>query len=364
MTDTTVSTENQVKQWERGFFIEYLRNNRFNPYLGTNENSIIQINEDLASKPGKSVTVHLVTNLTEDDGQTGNSTLEGNEEAMDNYGHEIEIDQYRKAVLIPDFEQQKTMIELLKAGRAVTMNWSKALLRNHIIAALASVNGVAYGTATETQKDNWLSDNSDRVIFGADLANTVAGDHDASLANLTVADDKMTADIGRKAKRLAEAADPAIRPHMTDDDEEWYVCFVGARTMRDLRSDSEVQQANREAWQRASGKGKQNPIFRGGGVIMDGIVYREVPEIDALSAVGGGSPAADVEPFYLCGAQAVGVAYAKRPQAIRETRDYGDKRGAGVRVWKGVDKLQFVDASNAHIDHGLVTGFVAAPADS
>lgn len=366
MANTTVAAANEVQRWENDFYLEYLRNNRFNPYMGTNENSIIQIKEDLTTQKGKSITCHLVTNLAEDDGVTGSGTLEGNEEAMDNYGHEIVVDQYRKAVLVPDFEQQKTMIDLLRAGRAVTMNWAKAHLRDKVITALGSINGVAYGSATETQKDNWLTDNSDRVLFGAELANTTAGDHSASLAALTTTDDKMTADIGRLAKRLALAADPAIRPYMTDDDEEWLVCFVGTRAMRDLRADSEVQQANREAWQRASGKGKQNPIFRGGGIIYDGIVYREVPEIPVLAGVGAGTPAADVEPFYLCGAQSVGVAYAKRPSAIRETRDYGDKRGAGVRVWYGVDKLTFVDGGGTgrEIDHGMVTGYVAAAPDA
>ena len=36
-----------------------------------------------------------------------------------------------------------------------------------IMQALASINGVNYACATEAQKDAWLVDNADRVLFGA-----------------------------------------------------------------------------------------------------------------------------------------------------------------------------------------------------
>ena len=48
-----------------------------------------------------------------------------------------------------------------------------------IIQALASINGVNYAIATEGQKDAWLVDNADRVLFGAAAAGYT--DHSADL---------------------------------------------------------------------------------------------------------------------------------------------------------------------------------------
>ena len=46
MADTTTSTRLRVQQWDDSFFTEYVRESRFKPYMGTDENSIIQVKED------------------------------------------------------------------------------------------------------------------------------------------------------------------------------------------------------------------------------------------------------------------------------------------------------------------------------
>ena len=40
MAETTISTANRVKQWDDKAHLEYVRANRFKPYMGTNENAI------------------------------------------------------------------------------------------------------------------------------------------------------------------------------------------------------------------------------------------------------------------------------------------------------------------------------------
>ena len=41
MTDTTISTALRVKQWDDKHHLSYVRSNRFKPYMGSGENSII-----------------------------------------------------------------------------------------------------------------------------------------------------------------------------------------------------------------------------------------------------------------------------------------------------------------------------------
>ena len=53
-----------VNQWATTFFTEYVRDNRFKPYMGVNENAIIHIKKDLTKKKGDTLTFQLLNKLT------------------------------------------------------------------------------------------------------------------------------------------------------------------------------------------------------------------------------------------------------------------------------------------------------------
>jgi len=363
MTDTSAATGLTVQQWDDKFFLESLNASIFKPFMGTKTNSIIQVKQDLTKKPGDSVTFSLVNKLT-NSAVTGSSTLEGNEEEVTSRSFKVTIDQYRNAVRIPVLEDQFSAIPLRNAGKDVLMDWEMELTRDKIISAMGEINGVAYGTASEVQKDAWLVDNSDRVLFGAALSNNGSNDHSAALANIDNTADQLTASALTLMKRIAKTASPKIRPlkprqgGVTSDS---YIAYVPSLVLRDLTQDSAFLQANREARQR----GKLNPIFAGADYIYDNIAIIEVEDIGVLSGVGAG--AIDVAPVYLCGAQAVGLAWAKRPQTIEEEFDYKDKQGIAVRQWYEVSKMVFGSGSGDTDDlkdHGIVTGFFASVADS
>jgi hypothetical protein len=112
-------------------------------------------------------------------------------------------------------------------------------------------------------------------------------------------------------------------------------------------------------------RGKDNPLFTGGSLLWDGVIVREIPEIEVLTGVGAG--AIDVEPTYLCGAQAIGVAWAQRTKSTTNVRDYDFLHGVGISEIRGIEKLRF-GAGNGDTDdlqdHGVVTGFFAGVADS
>ncbi len=354
MALTTVSAANTVKQWDSQFFREYIRDNRFARYQGTDVNSIIQLKEDLTKKPGDALTISLVAALS-GAGVTGNGLLEGNEEAMLNYGHQVPINAYRNAVAITDWEAQKSALGLRNAAKPLLKEWAMQLNRNHILDALGSVQAtggaiVNYGDATETQKDQWLTANADRIIFGDALGNAVAGDHSASLLAI---DDTMTltADLVSLYKRRAKLADPIIRPVRVNGDEEWYVLFTGSQGYRDLKADMKgVLSEARE-------RGKGNPLFTDGDIAYDGVIIREIPEIDSLGGVGADGAA--VSPVFLCGAQALGHVVGKRWGSTTEVRDYGFVHGTAIAGFFGTQKL-FYNGKQ----HGVLTGYVAAAADA
>ncbi len=287
MAETITSAAVIEEQWADGFYREYVRLNAFTRYMGTDENSIIQVNEDLAKAAGEFITFDLTGKL-DGDGVTGTATLEGNEEALDNFGYRVTVDMLRNATRRHVFEQQKTHIDYLRAGERALKDWSTEKMRDQIIRAMESPvrssGAVAYADASEAQKDVWVDDNADRVLFGEKTGNRVAGDHSASLGVIDNTADKLTPELVSLARRLARLADPIIRPIMIDEGGEWYVMFVPSFAWRDLKENTTFQNANRDAMLR----GKDNPLFKDGDLLWDGVILREVPEINIVTGVGAG----------------------------------------------------------------------------
>jgi hypothetical protein len=96
---------------------------------------------------------------------------------------------------------------------------------------------------------------------------------------------------------------PKITPwQMKETDQEWYLCLLGDRALRDLKVDPTMYQANRDARERESSPTKNNPIFTGGGLIYDGVYYLNIPEItQRLLLSGVGASSIDVEPVFMLG---------------------------------------------------------------
>jgi N4-gp56 family major capsid protein len=364
MADTLTASGLRVQQWDDDFFTEYVRENRFKPYMGANENSIVQVREDLTKKRGDRLTFNLVNRLT-NAGVTGSNILEGNEEELGQRSHLLTVNKLRNAVRIAEMEEIKNAIDLRDAARVSLRTWIGEKTRDQMIDALGSINGVSYLSATQAQRDAWLDDNNDRALFGAALSNTdptggtVAYDFSDSLGAVDNTTDKLTPDAISLMKRIAQSASPKIRPIMTKGDEEWYVLFSNSRAMRDLKTNTAFTQSNREARDR----GKDNPLFRGADYVWDGVIIREIPELSALYESNGSIV---VAPTFLCGAQALGIGWAKRTTSKTKEFDYGDKYGVAIEEIRGIEKLRFgtgtADTDDPK-DHGVVTGYFAAVAD-
>jgi len=365
MTATTIATANRAKAWDDKAFLEYTRESQFSSYMGTTENSAIQVNEDLTKKPADAITFSLVSKMS--GANQGTGTLEGNEEALDDAGHQVTISVIRNAFVINNFEDQVSAFDIKEAGRTQLKNWAMDLLRDDILDACHF--GVAnYEDATAANHDTWAAANLDRVMY---VGTTNAGDHTAHLLQITAADDKLSAAVVSLARRKARTASPAIKPIRVNGSEEWYVMFCDPYAMRDLRADSTIQSAQRDALAR----GANNPLFKAGDIIWDGVICREVPEIataidtattgkwgagataDGLNTAGASSARVGVN--FLMGAQAIGVAYGKRMKTTTDTRDYGFVKGFGCEEFRGTEKLQF----DTNVDHGMVTVYTASALD-
>lgn len=362
MAETAVPTGLTVQQWDEKYFTQYLNNNWFKQFMGTGSSKMIQVKEDLTKKPGDAVTFTLVNRLT-GTAKNYNEALEGAEEDVALRSQKVTVRAYDHAVRFKTFEAQKTAIDLRQAHKDVLMDWNMELDRDNIITALGSINGTAYASASEAEKDAWLVDNTDRVLFGAAISNH-STDHSAALANIDTTADKLTPDAVSLMKRIAKTANPKIRPIRAKSaigSSDGYILFAPTQMVRDLAANSTFLQANRDARNR----GMDNPLFTGADYVWENVYIYEIEDIPSLGAVGASS--AVVRPCYLCGAQAVAMAWAKRPQTVEEDFDYGRAKGLGISQWYKVEKMRFGSGSTDTDDlkdHGVVTGYFAAAADA
>lgn len=350
--------------WDDQFFRDYVRMSRFKRYMGTDEASIFQLKEDLTKKRGDTVTFALVNELT-GAGVTGNTTLKGNEERLNSRSHALTVNVLRHAVAVDDWDVQKSVIDLRMAARTQLREWAQKTLRDDCLKALGQIDGVNYTTATQGQKDTWNTNNQDRVLYGITTSNYTT-DHSAAIGFLS-AGESLTPNVLSLMKRMAQSASPKIKPvYVKEMDQEWYVAFVGPRAWRDLTEDNPTTNVLTLANRDARLRGVDNPLFTGDSLVWDGMILREIPEIAAVTDLSGSGGDA-VEPVYLCGAQAIGLAWAQRTKSTTDTDDYEFLHGVGVQEIRRIEKLRFGTAAGADTttpkDHGIVTAFVTAVAD-
>lgn len=368
MAEVALASALEKQKWISAYFNEYVRESGFKGYMGKSSNSIIIAKYELQEEAGKTINIPLITRL-KSGGVTGSSTLDGNEEELGNYNCAITVDWRRNGVRVPKSTSYKTEINLLDAARDALKVWESEKLRDDIIRAMLSLNTTAdttvnLGDSTSTNRNAHSAAQSDRILFGHALSNYSAT-WATAMGNITTASDKVSAASMSLMKRIAKLADPHVRPFKSKIGQEYFVAFHGARTFRDLKADTTLAQANRDARPRDVA---ENPIFQDGDLIYDGIIHREVPEIDAIASNAGGTysldaagaSSADVRPVILCGAQAVGLAWGQEPTPRTDNlKDYQFRPGVAIEELLGVKKLVF----NGKMQ-GMVQGFFAAAADS
>jgi len=398
MALTSNHVNNEIIKFRRTAAVDFLRKSRFDPFMGPDSTSVIVRMSDLTGD-GKEINIPLVTQLT--GSGVGAGLLRGNEEQLDSYGFPVWADWARNAVANNRAVNKESSFNIRSTARSLLGGWARRIVRDDIVDSLLSiptaavqagrltatgggnrVNGVKWSAATTAQKNAWTAANVDRVVFGSVIANYSAT-FATAVANVDSTNDKMTAAVGSLMKSVAQQTGvsasnpgtynglPKITPfQMKSTDQEWYVCFLGSRAMRDLKADPVMFQANRDAREReGADPTKTNPIFHGGGLIFDGVIYLEIPEITQrllLSGVGAGSIA--VEPVFLCGQGALAYAMGQMPRPTQlEDGDYDFITGMGIEAQYGVGKVakaSINDSSNTLVDWGMVTGFVSGVANA
>lgn len=391
---------NELIKFRKDVAFDFLRASKFDPFMGDSSTSVIVRMSDLEGD-GKEIRIPLVNQLSGDG--VGAGTLRGNEEQLDSYGFPMWADWARNAVANNRAANKESSFSVRSTARTALRNWAKRIARDDLTDMLLSipsatiqpnrfaapgnrVNGIRWSAASTGNKNSWVSANYDRVVFGSAISN-YSTTFATAVANVDSTNDKMTAAVGSLMKDQAKQTGvdpnnpgayngrPKITPWMIEgegNDEEWYVCFLGSRAFRDIKADPVMYQANRDARAREGDPTKSNPIFTGGSLVFDGIIYKEIPEItQRLLLKGVGASSIDVEPVFLCGQAAFGYATGQMPRPTElEDGDYDFIKGMGIEAQYGVGKIAKAPlaagagaTAGTLVDWGVVTGFVSGVAN-
>jgi hypothetical protein len=382
MAESTARSGLTPQVWDDQFFTEYVRTNRFRRYMGVSPDNVIQVKEDLSRKPGDRISFATARALG--GGVTGNTVLEGNEAELDTRSLAVKISPLRNAVVVTEWDEQKSAIDLRNVARPGLRTWAQERMREDFIIAGKAIpdsggNMQRWELASAADKNAWLVANADRVLFGSSKANASSLVVATALATVDNTADKLTPAVVSLAKRMAQTAAPRIAPTRTrEEDEEWYLMFANPMSFRDLANDPVMTQANRDARVRGV---DTNPLFTGGSLVWDSVIIREIPEMNlpiaattkSIGQTGGilagvGTAGINVGFNFLCGAGAFGAAWAQRLRSTTDVRDYGFRHGVGVQEIRGIEKLMFgtddaTDRGNL-IQNGMVTVFTSAVPDA
>jgi N4-gp56 family major capsid protein len=278
MAETLIASSLEKQKWSSEYFAEYIRESGFMNYMGRKSTSVFVTKYEMSSENGKTINIPLITKLNAA-GVRGSGVLDGKEEQLGSYNCAVSLDWVRNAVKVPKSTQYKTEIDLLNAGRDMLKLWSADTLRTDMIKYLAGPTvttssipatdivdtdgNVVVSGATAANYNTWSAANSDRILYGSAISNYSAT-HATGLGAVDSTNDKLTAATVSLAKRMAKNASPAIRPFRLEDGREYFVMFAGARSFRDLKTDSVMINANRDARSREGGGMNDNPLFQDG----------------------------------------------------------------------------------------------------
>jgi N4-gp56 family major capsid protein len=280
--------------WQEGIKEQF-----FGRFTSESGDSIIHLKKDLTKERGNAITVPLRMQLA-GVWVTGDSTLEGSEEAMTFYDMKVTVDQARAGVLSAGkMSEQKYAMDVLAEMKAGLKDLWINYLEDSYITALST-------TATTGE-----------VIYAPLSTGTAI----SSIASVT-SDCKLTAAQIVRARIIAEMHSPIIEPVQVDG-KKYYVMFVHPYAAKNLMEDSTFLAAQ----QYAAERGSSNPLFTGMLGVYGGVVLHEFRRVK-LSTDGASS--ANVCHNLLCGKQAGVMAVAKTMFMKEKVFDYENQTGYAV----------------------------------
>ena len=337
-----------VEQWDSDIFEEYLGQLWWKNLMGTSEDSVIQVLEDLTKSPGDAITVGLMGEM-QGGKVTGNSKGKGNEGRVDFFNQRIVVDNIRYLIKIEDIPmtQKRVGFDVLQKAKRALVTKSRLGLEDDITTALTTIGAERV---------------RGRYLYGAADSNWDSTPATA-LATIDATNDVLTAamiDIAKRKATIPVNATAKIRPMMVKvgkNFEEWFV-FVGhTYAIRDLvNSDAAFRNAQLLLPPNAN---RDSVLFTGSSFkgSWNGVLIYEYENLPLYTNTNSVQCAHNL----LLGAQAAAVVWGQRSKFGEEEEDLGHDRIYETHEIREESKLIFNRSTTE--DNGLVNLLSAAVAD-
>lgn len=327
MAKSSFSTNDPLvkKAWEEKLMRDSVKESYFSKFVGSGADTIVTEKTQLSKDKGDEVTIGLRMKL-QGSGVTEGQVLEGNEEKLSTYSMKVTLKQYRHAVRDDGaMSRKRAMFDIGAESEAALKDWmSEKIDQLHFDEV-----GVGAGATA----------NPSKIFYKTSSGVLATGTAATAKSALTAADSKLTLNMLSFLKTWALTGGNRsyipLRPVKVEG-KPYFVLLTHPDAVYDLRASSEFQQAMREAEIR----GKENPLFTGAVAIWDGVVVHAHENAAIAADAGAGSNVPWVKSALL-GAQALCVAYGKRPEVVQKTFDYDNEEGYATGVIMGVKKSIF-----------------------
>jgi N4-gp56 family major capsid protein len=341
-TDYPVNSPLAVKHWGSDLMKEALKKTYALQFMGTGSDSIIQIKTELNKGPGDRITFGLRQQLT-GDGVSGDSTLEGNEEALVTYTQNVTIDQLRHAVRSSGkMSEQRVPFSVRAEARDGLADWWSDRIDRWFFNQICG-NTVQADTRYTGMQAVSAPDADHHVFPGAEAA-------ESSLSNTT--SNRFTLSLIDKAVERAKTAVNPMKPVMVGN-KRMFVAFLHPYQVTSLRTSagnsawSDIQQSILQG-----GRIDDNPILTGALGIYNNVILHESNRIPLV--VGATAGTNTVARAVLVGAQAACVAfgrgYGKNTFSWKEELfDYENQLGVAAGCIGGLVKTRFNGSDFASI---------------
>lgn len=367
LTNFGLLTDEQKTVWSMDMW-KAARNFAFiNKFLGSDANSMVQhITELKKSEKGARAVITLLADL-EGDGVAGDRTLEGNEEALKSFDQVIRIDQLRHANRHEGrMAEQKSVVNFREQSKNVLAYWLSDRIDQ---LAFLTLSGVSYGMRTNGVAR--VGSDLPFLEFAQDVsAPTALRKYRWNGTTKSLVENGATTDIAAADTPMwelfvnlkAKAKDQFMRGIKGEGGQEVYHAFMTPQAIARLKLDPTYLSAVRTAQK----QGKDNPLFTGDLVAVDGIVLHEFRHVYNTAGATSGNKwgstgVLDGCQILFCGAQALAMADIGSPEWVEKGFDYENQQGISVGKIFGYlkPKFQSLYAGNTVQDFGVMSVYVA-----
>lgn len=352
MAYTSYTTGNAlaVKLFSKALAHEVRGKTFFTQFMGEGDDNMIQIKPETGKSAGDKITYGL-RNLLSQDGIVGDSTLEGNEEALVTYSDSIFIDQLRHAVRSQgEMSEQRIPFRVREEAMMGQADWwaerLDTILFSHLAGYLpnnSSGTGASRSANTHNGHNTIVAPSTGRQLW------TEAGTTDDQSLDST--GDEMTLTMIDQAVRAAKIVDsngnPRIRPVKTSVGPR-YLCFLHPGQAYQIRTSTTTGQ-----WLDIQKSILQSGVKVGDNPIFSGLLgeYNQTLLFESSYVTQGvhsstGAAVANTRRAIFAGAQAAMVAFGKKfsfdnMNWVEKRFDYENQLGVASRNIFGVKKTIF-----------------------